>query len=106
MQQSWQGETVRVGGGTHHPQSLCASPPEAVLPAERQAAVQAWAATQANSILQGSSHEQTEQASKLCGETKHERLARATYMLEGASISLCAFAMQVEMANNWLRLWG
>ena len=49
MQQSWQGETAQVGEGIRHPQSLCASPPEAVLPAERQAAVQAWAATQANS---------------------------------------------------------
>lgn len=42
MQQSWQGETAQVGEGIRHPQSLCASPPEAVLPAERQAAVQAW----------------------------------------------------------------
>lgn len=49
MQQSWQGETAQVGEGTHHPQSQCASPPEAVLPAEWQAAVQALAATQDNS---------------------------------------------------------
>ena len=38
--QAWQSVSVQVGEGTHHPQSLSASLPEAVLPAGMQLAVQ------------------------------------------------------------------